>query len=89
MSNSIPPQSPDPDESDRLDMIDDLDRDMEAMSWNQLSTLGNRAIAMKLIVGHGFHRGQYEILHSGKALVMSPDEAVTYLQKLIRTALNG
>jgi hypothetical protein len=39
-----------------------------------------------LIIGHGFHKGQYEVLHRGEALLMSPKEAIAYLQQIIQTA---
>lgn len=66
--------------------IDDIDRDTEAMGWNQLSSLGNHAIELGLIIGHGFYKGQYEILKPGEPMLMSPDAALLYLQKLIQEA---
>jgi len=68
------------------DQVDDIDRDTEVMGWNQLSSLGNHAIQRGLIIGHGFYKGKYEILKQGEPLLMSPDEALTYLQRLIREA---
>ena len=62
-----------------------MDREREAMSLNQLNALGNRAVALGLIAGHGHHRGQYEILRQGQVRLMSPREAVTYLQSLIQS----
>jgi hypothetical protein len=42
-----------------------------------------------LIAGHGYHKGQYEILRQGKVLLMSPDEALNYLQNLIQSLQEG
>lgn len=69
MDNEIPPQ---------------IQRDLEAISINQLTNLGNRAIELGLIAGHGYHKGQYELIRQGKILLMTPEEAVTYLADLIQ-----
>ncbi|NEQ32755.1 MAG: hypothetical protein F6K04_17410 [Leptolyngbya sp. SIO4C5] len=61
-----------------------LNLELEGMSVNQLTELGNQAIQMGLIAGHGYHRGQYEILRQGKIILLPPQEALTYLQDLIR-----
>lgn len=83
--SSPPPNEDDADfQASELD-FDAIDRDLDMANWNQLSELGNLAIQQQLIIGHGFFQGQYEILRPGKALLMSPDEAFTYLQTLIRT----
>lgn len=50
---------------------------------NQLTELGNRAIKLKLIAGHGFHGGQYELLRQGEVITLSPKEALGYLTILI------
>jgi hypothetical protein len=57
----------------------------EASELNRLNQLGNQAIELKLISGHGFHHGQYEILRDGKFILMTPIEAVHYLAELIAT----
>ncbi|NER79656.1 MAG: hypothetical protein F6K42_08750 [Leptolyngbya sp. SIO1D8] len=62
-----------------------IEREIETISLNQLNDLGNQAVSMGLIAGHGHHRGQYEILRQGQVLLMSPREAVTYLQSLIQS----
>ncbi|MCP2732189.1 hypothetical protein [Limnofasciculus baicalensis] len=49
-----------------------------------MTELGNEAISLGLIAGHGYRGGKYEILRQGKALMMSPDEAQTYLENLIK-----
>ncbi|MFE4106168.1 hypothetical protein [Almyronema epifaneia] len=61
-----------------------LNLELEGMSVNQLTELGNQAVEMGLIAGHGYHRGQYEILRQGKVVLLPPPEALVYLQDLIR-----
>ena len=61
-----------------------LNQELDAISINKLTQLGNQAVQLGLIAGHGYHKGQYEILRQGRALLMSPDEAQTYLEKLIQ-----
>ncbi|MEQ8752689.1 MAG: hypothetical protein RID09_04105 [Coleofasciculus sp. G1-WW12-02] len=61
-----------------------LNQELEGISINKLTQLGNQAVQLGLIAGHGYHKGQYEILRQGKALMMSPDEAQAYLEKLIQ-----
>lgn len=65
-----------------------LDVEFEANSYNRLTELGNQAISLGLIAGHGHHRGQYEIIRQGKVLLMSPKEAQTYLENLINARSN-
>lgn len=60
-----------------------LNREVESLSLNQLNDLGNQAIASGLIAGHGHHQGQYEIIRQGKIHVMSPQAAMAYLQRLL------
>ena len=62
-----------------------INLELETISCNQLNELGNQAVKLGLIAGHGYHKGQYEILRQGKALLMSPDEALKYLQDLIQS----
>ena len=66
-----------------------LNQEIERISLNQLNDLGNQAISLGLIVGHGHHKGQYEILRQGQVLLMSPQAAITYLQSLIRSVTEG
>ena len=61
-----------------------LNDEMEILSYNKLTELGNQAIDLKLIAGHGYHGGKYEILRQGKVLLISPEEAQTYLENLIK-----
>lgn len=62
-----------------------INLELETISCNQLNELGNQAVKLGLIAGHGYHKGQYEILRQGKALLMSPDEVIEYLQQLIQS----
>ncbi|MEQ8976242.1 MAG: hypothetical protein RIE73_38395 [Coleofasciculus sp. C1-SOL-03] len=61
-----------------------LNQELDSISINKLTQLGNQAVQLGLIAGHGYHRGKYEILRQGEALLMSPDEAQGYLEKLIQ-----
>lgn len=63
-----------------------LNREVESISLNQLNDLGNQAVSLGLIAGHGHHKGQYEIMAQGKILSMSPRQAIAYLQSLIQSA---
>jgi hypothetical protein len=62
-----------------------LDLDVENLSLNQLNNLGNQAVSMGLIAGHGYHKGQYEIIRHGKILTLSAQKAFDYLQELIQS----
>ncbi|MEQ9356315.1 hypothetical protein [Coleofasciculus chthonoplastes] len=64
-----------------------LNQELDAISINKLTQLGNQAVQLGLIAGHGYHKGKYEILRQGEALLMSPDEAQTYLEKLIQDVI--
>ena len=61
-----------------------LDQEIETISINKLTELGNRAIQLGLIAGHGYHRGQYEILRQGQIILLSPTEATSYLENLLQ-----
>lgn len=63
-----------------------LEQEMDMISINNLTELGNRAIQLGLIAGHGYHQGQYELIREGKIMLMSPQEAATYLQELVEQA---
>ncbi|WP_008311975.1 hypothetical protein [Leptolyngbya sp. PCC 6406] len=66
-----------------------LNLEIEMLSVNQLNALGNQAVKMGLIAGHGYHKGQYEILRQGKAITLPPPEALDYLQHLLESASEG
>lgn len=61
-----------------------LEDEVAFMSINNLTELGNQAIAAGLIIGHGFHGGQYEILRRGEVLLFSPEEAQAYLEEALQ-----
>lgn len=60
-----------------------LNQEVEMMSINRLNELGNQAVKLGLIIGHGFFRGEYEILLKDETLTLTPEKAQIYLQKLI------
>lgn len=60
-----------------------LNQELENISFNQLNELGNRAVQLGLIIGHGFRGGQYEILSKQEVVLLPPKEAQQYLQTLI------
>ena len=60
-----------------------LNMELDAINFNQLHELGNQAIKLGLILGHGFHGGQYEILCRTEVLMLSPKDAQVYLKELI------
>ena len=61
-----------------------LNQELESIGVNKLTELGNQAIRLGLIIGHGYRGGKYEILRKDKALLLSPDEAQTYLETQIK-----
>ncbi|MBL1176278.1 hypothetical protein [Pantanalinema sp. GBBB05] len=63
-----------------------LNLELEMISINQLHELGNQAIQMGLIAGHGYRGGQYEILRQGEFILLPPNEAEQYLRDLINQA---
>ena len=65
------------------DLNEQLDLELETISTNQLTELGNRAIQLGLIAGHGYHGGQYELLRQGQFILLPPHEAEQYLRALI------
>ena len=69
-----------------LDAVEETEADDRFNEINRLNELGNLAVSLKLIGGHGFHGGQYELLHEGKFLLMSPIEAQQFLEQLIAEA---
>jgi hypothetical protein len=62
-----------------------MNLEMETMSINRLTEVGNLAVSLGLIAGHGFHGGKYEILKQGQIILLPVNEAETYLEQLIKT----
>lgn len=71
---------------DLINPNDNGGSEADSFDYNQLNQLGNRAIALGLIAGHGYHQGQYELLKREEALLMSPQAAIAYLKSLIQSA---
>ncbi len=67
------------------DLRHQLDLEVETMSINKLTEVGNMAVSMGLIAGHGFRGGKYEILQKGEAILLSEHEAIAYLDRLIQS----
>lgn len=62
-----------------------LDREMETLSYNRLHNLGNEAIKKGLIIGHGYRGGKYEILCKEEELLLDPEKAEKYLENLLQS----
>jgi hypothetical protein len=71
-------------QSDETLFTNRMNLELESIGMNKLNDLGNNAIRLGLIAGHGHHGGQYELLHKGKVVTLSPSEAVSYLENLIQ-----
>lgn len=67
------------------DLRHQINLEVETMSINKLTEIGNTAVSMGLIAGHGFRGGKYEILRQGEVMLLSEPEAIAYLEKLIET----
>jgi hypothetical protein len=77
-------QNPEDQNPDETLFTNRMNLELESISMNKLNDLGNNAIRLGLIAGHGHHGGQYELLHKGQVVTLSPSEAVTYLENLIQ-----
>ncbi len=60
----------------------------ETFVTNEITQLGNQAVKRGLISGHGYHSGKYEILCNGQIFRLSPEEAHSYLKKLLEQHKN-
>ncbi|AOW98204.1 MAG: hypothetical protein F6K50_35770 [Moorea sp. SIO3I7] len=63
-----------------------IDQPIEELDYSirqELTKLGNQAAKMGLIGGHGYYLGRYEILCKGQIFTLSPEEAYSYLKKLV------
>jgi hypothetical protein len=85
MNDAMNPSNETIEESYDSEAIEECEADQKFNAINRLNELGNLAVSLKLIGGHGFHRGDYELLRDGKFLLMTPTEAQTYLEELIAT----
>ncbi len=70
-------------------VLDNADPEEQNFDHSALNTLGSRAIALGLLIGHGYHQGQYELLlaatstHPVTPLLLSPRQAYGYLKALL------
>lgn len=62
-----------------------MNLELEAISVNQLHNLATQAVEKKIITAHGYRGGQYELLRDGEFVLLSPTEAIQYLQDLLQT----
>ncbi|MBT9314895.1 hypothetical protein [Leptothoe spongobia] len=74
-----------PPESDLETLKNKMNLELEAISVNQLHNLATQAVEKKLITAHGYRGGQYELLRDGEFVLLSPTEAIQYLQDLLNT----
>ena len=81
MSDVSEPNAEQPDDLDTLK--NKMNLELETLSVNQLHTLATQAIEKKLIAAHGYRGGQYELLRNGEFVLLSPTEAIQYLQELL------
>jgi hypothetical protein len=91
----LEPNDPEPNDLEPLDLeldADELTADeltADNFDYSALNTLGNRAIALGLLIGHGYHQGEYELLPTATdtvpatPLLLSPRQAYGYLKSLI------
>jgi hypothetical protein len=56
----------------------------ESVFTKELTKLGNQAVKMSLISGHGYHGGKYEILCNGQIFLLTPEQAHSYLKDLVK-----
>ncbi|MBE9079840.1 hypothetical protein IQ241_21510 [Romeria aff. gracilis LEGE 07310] len=76
--------SNDPDQPDLETLRNQMNLELEGISANQLYHLANQAVDQKLITAHGYRGGQYELLRQGEFILLSPSEAIQYLQELLQ-----
>ncbi|BBC27043.1 hypothetical protein [Pseudanabaena sp. ABRG5-3] len=69
------------------DLKQQLDLEVESIGINHLTEVGNMAVSMGLIAGHGFRGGKYEILRKGEVILLPVEAATDYLEQLIKTVI--
>lgn len=55
----------------------------KSICTQELTKLGNQAVKMGLISGHGYYQGNYEILCNGQLFLLSLEKAHSYLHNLV------
>jgi len=83
LNRPSPDQFPNDDQPDFETFKHRMNLELETLSVNQLHNLANQAVAQKLITAHGYRGGQYEVLKDGEFVLLSPQEAIQYLQALL------
>ena len=53
-------------------IIKQLNMEVEAMSFNELNELGNRAVSLGLILGHGYRSTPDKILRKNEVVMLPP-----------------
>ncbi len=84
MSDISEPNGNQPAEPDFETLKHKMNLELEAISVNQLHNLATQAVEKKLIAAHGYRGGQYELLRDGEFVLLSPTEAIQYLQDLLQ-----
>lgn len=85
MSDVSDPNADQPADPDLNTLTHKMNLELEAISVNQLYTLATLAVEKQLIAAHGYRGGQYELLRDGDFILLSPTEAIQYLQDLLKT----
>ncbi|MDV3348201.1 hypothetical protein SPB21_04685 [Leptothoe sp. ISB3NOV94-8A] len=85
MSDVSEPNADQPAEPDFEALKNKMNLELETISVNQLHNLATQAVEKKLITAHGYRGGQYELLRDGEFVLLSPTEAIQYLQDLLQT----
>ena len=84
MGDVSEPNADQPAEPDLETLKNKMNLELEAISVNQLHSLATQAVETKLITAHGYRGGQYELLRNGEFVLLSPTEAIQYLQDLLK-----
>lgn len=71
-------------ENNAEEFLDQQKAREESGFTSELTKLGNQAVKMGLISGHGYHGGKYEILFNGQFFLLTPEEAHSYLKDLLK-----
>ncbi len=53
-------------------IIKQLNMEVEAMSFNELNKVDNRAVSLGLILGHGYRSTQDKILRKNEVVMLPP-----------------
>jgi hypothetical protein len=67
-----------------LDNEEDSDVTLDLNELHHLHQLGNQAMQLGLIAGHGYRYGEYELIRQGEVITLSIEAAKDYLKQLIQ-----